>query len=604
MRWPLLASLALESHRWSAVVPRSLSTTLIVVALLCVGCATQPAGHRADTTLRALYEDTYAWFQTEAGLVRDGDGQWRSGPRFESVTPADYTRRLAYLEAVLTSLQRIDRAALSDEEAINAAVFERIVTSRANNMRFRTYEAPLNSDTFFWSYLAPQRDFPSVADYDNYIKRLADLPRYFDEHITNMRAGLARGFTPPAITLKGREQSLESYLPAGEANPFFAPARAFSNRIDKSTQARLRSQIIDAIDTHIVPSFQTLLDFMREEYLPNARQSLAANVLPDGAAFYQSQILEYTTLDLTPEEIHERGLTEVARIREAMLEIVDEVEFDGDLAAFFEFLRTDPQFYAKTPDELMGVSAYVDKRMAAQIHDVLGFLPRQRHTIAPVPDAIAPIYTAGRGGYGRCMMNTYNLLQRPLYTIPALTLHECSPGHSLQFAIAREAPGDIPEFRARNYFSGYGEGWGLYVEWLGGELGIYRTPYERFGQLTYEMWRACRLVIDTGVHHYGWSRDQALAYLRDNAALSEHNVTTEIDRYISWPAQALSYKLGEMLIRQKRRDAQAALGTEFDQRYFHDKILSLRSVPLSVLEDELNKWITAGGPNPYEGIDF
>ena len=221
-----------------------------------------------------------------------------------------------------------------------------------------------------------------------------------------------------------------------------------------------------------------------------------------------------------------------------------------------------------------------------------------------MPDEIAPIYTAGRGGYGRCLMNTYDLPQRPLYTIPALTLHECSPGHSLQAAISREAPGDIPEFRARNYFSGYGEGWGLYVEWLGGELGIYRTPYEKFGQLTYEMWRACRLVIDTGVHHYGWSRDEALAYLRDNAALSEREVTTEIDRYISWPAQALAYKLGEMLIREKRAKAEAELGTDFDQRWFHDTILALRSVPLSVLADELDAWIAAGGPDPYADVDI
>ncbi|MEM8546961.1 MAG: DUF885 family protein, partial [Pseudomonadota bacterium] len=364
-----------------------------------------------------------------------------------------------------------------------------------------------------------------------------------------------------------------------------------------------RQEMLAAISDAVIPAFRNVKTFMVEEYLPGARTTLGASVLPDGPAFYQSQIREYTTLDLTPEDIHQRGLKEVARIRAAMLEIIAEVQFDGGIAEFFEFLRTDPQFYAKTPDELMGVSAYVDKRMADRIHDVLGFLPRQRHTISPVPDAIAPTYTAGRGGFGRCLMNTYNLPQRPLYTIPALTLHECSPGHSLQFAIAAEAPGDVPAFRAANYFSGYGEGWGLYVEWLGNELGIYRTPFERFGQLTYEMWRACRLVIDTGVHHYGWSRNQAIAYLRNNAALSEHNVVTEVDRYISWPAQALAYKLGEMLIRQKRAEAEAALGTDFDMRYFHDKILSLRSVPLSVLERELDRWIAAGGPNPYAGYD-
>jgi uncharacterized protein (DUF885 family) len=236
--------------------------------------------------------------------------------------------------------------------------------------------------------------------------------------------------------------------------------------------------------------------------------------------------------------------------------------------------------------------------MDGKLSEVLGFLPRRRFAINPVPDAIAPIYTGGRGGSNACLMNTYNLPARPLYTLPALTLHECAPGHALQAAIAREAPGNMPEFRARNYFSGYGEGWGLYTEWLGGEIGIYRTPYERFGQLTYEMWRACRLVIDTGVHHYGWSREQAIAYLRDNAAMSEHEITTEIDRYISWPAQALAYKLGEMLIREKRAKAEAVLGADFDQRYFHDTILALRSVPLPCSGSELDALDRGRRPQP------
>ena len=577
--------------------------------LTCITTLSACAGHSlsrndADASLRALYEAEYAWRQGQQGRIKNDEGQWTAGPSLPSVTPEAYAARLEYWEESLARLSKIPKDQLSDEEAINAAVFEQILTSDASNARYRTYEAPLNSDTFFWSYLTARRGFADIDGYERYIGRMRDLPRYFAEHMANMRAGLERGFTPPAVTLRGRTAILDSYLVEGADNPFFAPARQFSNRIPQDEQDRIRREMLAAINNAVIPAFRNVKAFMLDEYLPGARTTLGASVLPDGPAFYQSQIREYTTLDLTPEDIHQRGLEEVARIRTAMLEIIAEVEFDGGIAEFFEFLRTDPQFYAKTPDELMGVSAYVDKRMADRIHDVLGFLPRQRHTISPVPDAIAPTYTAGRGGFGRCLMNTYNLPQRPLYTIPALTLHECSPGHSLQFAIAAEAPGDVPAFRAANYFSGYGEGWGLYVEWLGNELGIYRTPYERFGQLTYEMWRACRLVIDTGVHHYGWSRNRAIAYLRDNAALSDHNVVTEVDRYISWPAQALAYKLGEMLIRQKRIEAEATLGTDFDMRYFHDKILSLRSVPLSVLERELDRWIAAGGPNPYAGYDF
>ncbi|MEM7610640.1 MAG: DUF885 family protein [Pseudomonadota bacterium] len=581
---------------------------LLLVSALVAGCTALPSPHTglsADATLKALYEQEYEWRQLQFGRIKNDDGDWTQSDRWPDVSPEAYAARLTYWDTALAQLAQIPRDQLSHEERINAAVFEQIVGSNANNVRFRTFEAPLNSDSFFWSYLHPQqRGFDDLASYERYIARMRDLPRYFAQQTSNMRDGLARGFTPPAITLKGRDATLEPYLAIGQDNPFYAPLARMPRSIDDEDQQRLAAQAEDAINQAVVPAFEDLLVFMRNEYLPNARTSLSASELPDGDAFYQSQIREYTTLDLTAEDIHQRGLAEVARIRGAMLEIIEEVEFDGGMPEFFEFLRTDPQFYATTADELMGVSAYVDKRMAGQIHDVLGFLPRQRHTISPVPDAIAPTYTAGRGGHGRCLMNTYNLPARPLYTIPALTLHECSPGHSLQAAIAREAPGDIPEFRARNYFSGYGEGWGLYVEWLGGELGIYRTPYERFGQLTYEMWRACRLVIDTGVHQFGWSRERALAYLADNAALSKHNVTTEVDRYISWPAQALAYKLGEMLIREKRAQAEDALGTEFDQRYFHDKILALRSVPLSVLESELDAWIADGGPNPYAGLDF
>lgn len=581
---------------------------LLLLSLLLTACASpQPRsnGDTADAQLKALYEREYAWRQEQRGRVLDEDDDWTSSDRMPDVTPAAYAARVAYWEDALAELAAIPRDELSAGERINAAVFEQIVTSEASDARYRTYEAPLNSDSFFWGYIAPQRSgFDDVDGYEKYIARMRDLPRYFAEHQANMRAGLVRGFTPPAITLAGRDASIEAYIVGGRDNPFAGPLDHFPTSMSAGDRARIEAEVLAAIDASVVPAYSDLLTFMREEYLPNARSSLAARELPDGEAFYQAQIRQYTTLDLTPEDIHQRGLSEVARIRSAMEAIIEEVAFDGDFAAFFEFLRTDPQFYAKTPDELMGVSAYVDKRMDAHIGKVLGFLPRKRHTISPVPDEIAPIYTAGRGGYGRCLMNTYDLPSRPLYTIPALTVHECSPGHSLQAAISREAPGDIPEFRARNYFSGYGEGWGLYTEWLAGELGIYRTPYERFGQLTYEMWRACRLVIDTGVHHYGWTRQQAQAYLRDNAALSEHEITTEIDRYISWPAQALAYKLGEMLIREKRAKAEAALGTDFDQRYFHDTILALRSVPLSVLSDELDAWITAGGPNPYERMDI
>ncbi|MFL6743396.1 MAG: DUF885 domain-containing protein, partial [Sphingomicrobium sp.] len=294
--------------------------------------------------------------------------------------------------------------------------------------------------------------------------------------------------------------------------------------------------------------------------------------------------------ELGPEEIHQIGLKEVARIDSAMRQTMRDSGFKGSFEDYLKFLRTDPQFYAKTPDELMGVSAYVAKRTDNVIGEHFGLLPRRRFGIVPVPDALAPFYTSGRGGLENCMMNTYNLPTRALYNIPPLTLHECEPGHSFQAALSEEQK-ELPRFRRNIYFSGYGEGWGLYSEWLGYEMGIYRTPYERFGALGYEMWRAARLVIDTGIHRYGWSRKQAIDYLAGHTALSQHEVETEVDRYISWPGQALAYKLGELTIRKLRTEAETTLGPKFDERAFHDRLLALGSVPLSTLEEQMRAFI-------------
>lgn len=577
---------------------------LLFSLLLLSACASTdgPSGPEvsADARLEALYERAWDWSQSEKAMQRDGEGKWVKQGALPDVSEAAQQRRLAYWQATLAELDAIDENALSHEANINAQVFRQIVETRVSDIRFRRYEAPLNSDSFFWSGLHPQvSGFRDAEAYERYLARMRELPRFFTQNQTNMRAGLARGFTPPRISLKGRENSIEAYLLPGEDNPFFIPFTELPPSITAAERDRLKAEARAVIDSSVVPAYRDLLQFMREDYLPSTRTALAARDLPDGEAFYQAQIRGFTTLDLTPREIHDTGLREVARIRGEMEAILEELAWEGDMASFFEFLRTDPQFYAKTPDELMGVSAYVAKRMDGKLSETLGFLPRGRFAINPVPAAIAPIYTGGRGGLNACLMNTYNLPARPLYTLPALTLHECAPGHALQAAIALEAPGQVPEFRSHNYFSGYGEGWGLYTEWLGGVMGIYRTPYERFGQLTYEMWRACRLVIDTGIHYYGWTREQAQSYLRDNAAMSEHEIVTEVDRYISWPAQALAYKLGEMLIREKRARAETVLGVDFDQRYFHDKILALRSVPLPVLASELDAWIDAGGPNPF-----
>jgi uncharacterized protein (DUF885 family) len=451
---------------------------------------------------------------------------------------------------------------------------------------------PFTSDSFFWTWLAPRGGFANADEYRRYIGRLRDLPRYMDDQIANMRAGLARGFSVPRVTLTGRDATIVPFTADSEDNPLYAPFRAMPSNIAADEQARLRAEGLAAMREAGIPAYQSLLAFIRDDYMVHARTTLAATAMPDGEAYYRAMIRKYATLDMTPREIHETGLREVARIHAEMETVMRRASFTGTLPEFIHFLRTDPQFYARTPNELLGYASYAVMRANGALRTAFGTLPRYRHGIIPVPDDIAPIYTGGRGGLANCMFNTYNLPQRPLYNLPALALHECTPGHSFQAALALEGP-DRPAFRQQTYFSGYGEGWGLYVEWLGTIMGIYQTPYEDFGRLTYEMWRACRLVIDTGIHEYGWSRERALAYLRDNSAMSELEMANEIDRYISWPGQAVAYKLGELTIRRLRAEAEQRLGTRFDQRGFHDTILGLGSVPLHVLETEVRAWIDA-----------
>jgi len=553
--------------------------------------------------LHEIYATEWAWRQEEYG-TKLRDGRWRPGDRLRNVDPESQERRVAYWRDVLAEIEDVRIEDLPEEEKVNLAVFRFDLSNKVADGGFREWEAPVNSDSNFWSRLAERDSFRTIEAYEDYLGRMRDIPRYFEQEIANMRAGLKRGFTPPKVTLEGRDLSIVPFTEKDpEKNPFYIPFEEMSDRLVDRDGARLRREAKKVIRERVAPAYAELLEFFRTEYMPAARETLAAEEMPDGEAYYLQQIRQYTTLDLGPEEIHQIGLDEVARIEKEMRAIIDEVGFDGDIKAFTDHLRNDPQFVADTPDDLMGVAAYVVKRVDGKMKDYFRTLPRYRFALNPVPDAIAPFYTAGRGGLESCYINTYDLPSRPVYNIPALTVHECVPGHSFQAALALEAP-DRPDFRKQTYFSGYGEGWGLYTEFLANEMGIYRTPYEHFGRLTYEMWRACRLVIDTGVHHYGWSREKAQAYLADRTALSTREVETEVDRYISWPAQALSYKLGEITIRRLRSEAEEALGDDFDIRAFHDTILASGSVPLSVLEDRIQRFIateTAGGEAPPAG---
>ena len=561
------------------------------------------ASAQADAAFKSIYEAEWVWRQKEFGRSPE-DGDFSTRTRLPDVDAATQAARLKVWDDVLRQLDAIDPAALSHGQRINYRVYRAQVENLAAKVRFRSYEMPFNSDSSFWSNLAfmARRPFHNEDDYRAYIALLKDVPRYFDQEVTNMRAGLARGFSVPRAVLDGRDHSIAmiAEAPEVESLAFWEPFKAMPASIPVPRQAALRQAGRQALKDRLQPAYATLLRFFLEEYQPGARATLAAEALPEGDAWYRQQIREYTTLDLDPEDIHQTGLAEVARIRTEMEAIIVETGFEGDFADFLEFLRTDPQFYVQTGEELLMHAAWISKRVDAAIGRYMT-LPRARFRIIPVPDDIAPFWTAGRGGNGTYWVNTYNLPARPLYNLPALTLHESDPGHALQGAIAAEQD-EQPAFRRENYISAYGEGWGLYCEKLGVDMGIYRTPYEHFGRLTYEMWRAARLVIDTGVHHKGWTRDRALAFLRDNTALSEHEVTTEVDRYISWPAQALSYKLGEILIVNLRAEAEATLGEAFDIKAFHDTILNLGSVTLPVLEEEVRAFIQeSAGKNRREG---
>jgi uncharacterized protein (DUF885 family) len=560
-----------------------------------------------DNHFKVLYSKDWSW--REAQHLEEDEDQVaalkRISPQLPKVDAATQQARLVHWQGVMKQLDAIQLNSLRPEDRTNYSIFRSQVEVLINRQKFHEYEKPLNADTGFWSLLTVTalKPFHTAEDYANYIQQLNDFPRYFHEEIANMRAGLKRGFTPPKVTLIGRDISITSVTNAkGPADViFYTPFRNMPAAIPPNQQARLRAQGLEAIRNSVIPAHAELLKFMQREYIPGARTALAAELLPDGKAYYQSMIVEDTTTHLSPAQIHQIGLDELAKIHKEMLETMKQTGFHGDLPAFLHFLRTDPRFYAKTPQELLMQAAFIAKEFDGKASLYFGYLPRMRFAIVPVPPDEAPFYTSGRGGPGKYLVNTYDLPSRGLYSLTALTLHESAPGHAFQMPINMEQK-NLPPFR-QVYIDAYGEGWALYCERLGTEMGMYHTPYEFFGMLSYQAWRAARLVVDTGIHSQGWTREQAQQYLRDNTALSDHEIQTEVDRYISWPGQALSYYLGQMAIWKARHKAEAALGSKFNIRAFHDTVLSTGSVPLQVLEDRIDLFIAQGGKGPYPDME-
>ncbi|MCU8034977.1 MAG: DUF885 domain-containing protein [Shewanella sp.] len=503
--------------------------------------------------------------------------------------------------AVLAQLKVLDRSSLSKEDKINAQILEDQIQNDVDLYRFKDYYLPITAESGFHAYITSiaQGRFNTLEDYRNYIAKLNALPTYFAQQTHWLKKGLAEGITPPKVTLNGFEDSISAYIVPVEKSSYFKPFTQYPNYFTEAQKTQLTQEGRTLVEQKVLPLYQNFYDFMTKEYIPNARENIAASSLPNGAEFYENRVRYYTTLNMTSTQVHELGVKEVQRIRQEMEQIIASVGFKGSFADFLHFLRTDPQFYTTSADQLLKEAAFIAKKADAMLPKYFGKLPRQPYGIAPVPAEIAPKYTTGRYSGsnsddepGYYWVNTYALDKRPLYELEALTLHEAVPGHHLQISLNSELT-SLPDFRRYGYISAFGEGWGLYCEYLGLEAGFYQDPYSNFGRLTYEMWRAARLVVDTGMHAQGWSRQQAIDFMASNTALSLHNVTTEIDRYISWPGQALSYKIGELTIKRLRTKAEQELGDKFDIRAFHDAVLENGSVPMSILEQQINDFIEA-----------
>lgn len=503
-----------------------------------------------------------------------------------NVSDSFIEKNILHHQSLIQALSKVNKAELNEEDQINVEMFKLILESALFDLEYGTHLMPLNSEGGFiisMMYNVRGKKLNSDEDIQNYIKKINSTNLYLDAQIANLRKGLKSEIIRPKIVVENCIQILEDLLSSDEFF-LFVPLKG-------------KHTFEPQFETEIFNAFRRLHTFLKNEYLPKARIKIGIKENKNGKAFYEQRVRFYTTLDMSPQEVFEVGKSEVARIRSEMEAIIDSVNFEGSFEEFTTFLREDPQFYAQTDKELLYFASWLSKKAEAFLPRYFNKLPRLPFTVTPVPLAIAPNYTTGRysGGSmkgqkaGQYWVNTYNLPARPLYVLPSLTLHEAVPGHHLQISLAKELKG-LPKFRS-HYLSAFGEGWGLYSEYLGKEAGMYQTAYEDFGRLTYEMWRACRLVVDPGMHYFDMTKEEAIAFMKDNTALSMHEINTEINRYIGWPGQAVSYKIGELKIRELRKKAELELGDKFDIREFHDLVLANGSIPLNTLERIINQYI-------------
>lgn len=576
--------------------------TYALLSLLLLAMAPAILAATANEQLQQVIDKHWQYSLQEDPVTAGRMGLSGYNDRLPGVTAADRARRLTSEQQFLQQLEAINTAQLSDADRVNHQLLSWVLRNSIQANQLFLDRIPANTFYSFWSLALEASSglaMPKVEDYQDYISRINDFGRYFDENIANMRQGIKDGFVLPKIVVQGIAPTVRAQVYSDpQQSSLYQPFENLPATFTPSEQQQLQRAATAAIAQVALPAFARLADFLEGDYMQAASDNLGAEQLPNGKAYYRHTINTYVTLDMDPAAIHTIGLAEVTRIRAEMDALIKQTGFSGSFAEFTHFLRTDPQFYATTPRELLAEASYIAKRIDYRLPEFFGKLPRMPYGVVPVPAEIAPNYTtasynsAAIGGTrgGAYWLNTDSLDQRPLYELVALTLHESVPGHHLQSALSQELE-NVPQFRRNLYLSAYGEGWGLYAERLGVEMGVYENAYQQFGRLSYEMWRACRLVIDTGIHSQGWSRQQALDFLANNTSLSPANVRAEVDRYISWPGQALSYKMGEISIRRLRDKAEQALGTAFDIRAFHDALLANGALPLEILEAEMARFI-------------
>ena len=573
---------------------RTIALALLALAFLTAPAVAQSRAERALDQLLAEHEAIERRFDPVTS------GQWGDDAalsRLPDFSPQAVEARRAALAALRPRVAALNERQLSENAALNRTLLLRTIDDALESISFD--RGRLGGGGGGFDGLARNTTLRSRADAEAWLARMGLMAGAMQQAIENQRRGIATGWTQPrqiverAISVAGATAA----RPA-EQSPMLAPFETLPSTVSEAEREAYKARALTIVRDEIAPAQRAYLQFLETELLPAARPALGVRTLPDGEAYYRYLVRSYTTTDMTPEEVHALGQSEVARIRALMDAAIAESGFTGSFAEFVAFLRTDPQFYARTPEQLERYVAWLTRRADAALPRLFGTLPRLTYDVRRTPDEIAP--TAPTAGYdlgsmslgqpGVYYLNTYNLDQRPLYEMPALTLHEATPGHHTQLALMQEQP-EAPYFRRTDWFTSFVEGWGLYAEFLGGDIDFYTTPYERFGQLSYEMWRACRLVADTGIHWYGWSYEQARACFEENTALSPLNITAEVNRYIAGPGQALAYKIGELTFRRLRAEAEAALGERFDIRAFHDHLLDAGALPMDVAETRMRAWI-------------